>query len=152
MCAHSRGVLEVRGFSLLTCCWAGVNWAVTSWYKFQRSFLYQCLEHSGNVCYWEVACVLQTAGLKHPCTPPAKFLVKKGEIRAGILFSQSPSCNMFLMNLSHAVARCSVCPKHQSASAWAVPEMPMARGPAEAGQCCLVSGASGSGSARFCDQ
>lgn len=104
-------------------------------------FLYQALQH---VEMW--TCVLQTPGFKHPCSPSEKFLVKKAEVGAGILFSQPPSCHIFLINLSHAVAQMGGVPKqhlqHQQfpfhwglSSGWA-----------------LEPGTSANGSARYCDQ
>ena len=55
-------------------------------------------------------CVLQTPGLKHPYTLQ-KFLGKKGKVRAGILFSQSPSCHVFAIKLNHALAKTECLPK-----------------------------------------
>lgn len=119
---HTR---EVLGFSLLPSEQERIR-AV----KLQKSFLYQALQH---VEMW--TCVLQTPGFKHPCSPSEKLLVKKGGVRAGILFSQSRSCHIFLINLSHAVPQMEGVPK----AAFAAPAIPISLGLwAQAGHWSLV--------------
>lgn len=123
MGAHAREVLEVWGFSLLTCCWAGVNYGSHQVVQIPEVFSFPCSEHSGNVCCWEVACVLQTPGLKHPRTPQRNSLLKKGELRAGILFFQSPSCHVFVTSLSLSSASSARCSglRPGRAACWALP-------------------------------
>ena len=115
MHACTREVLEVQEFFLLTCCWAGGSVNNGSHQVIQiseKSFLYQPFEHSGNASYWwrGVACVLQTPVLSIHI-PSRNCLRKKGKVRAGILFSQSPSCHGFGINLNHAIAKIECLPK-----------------------------------------
>lgn len=108
LCMHvPERSYRLRG---LPCCWAGENYGSHQVIQIPQVFSLPVFGAQWKCC-WEVACVLQTPALKHPCSPPEKFLVKKGEIGAGILFSQSPSCHIFLLNLSHAVVKTESLPQ-----------------------------------------